>query len=215
MCYFAKDNIMKKCHICSAELLDNDNFCGVCGAKNDENATVSQIQPIDAGFSKEKQSETTIELNTFSKDELEYIVPTTQSEQIKGQEQDYYSNIKSTQQQNDNSQNTQSGMYRSAPNSNAYNTQYNEYGKLNNVPQNEEISFWQWITTILITYIPIVNIIMLLIWSFSPETSESKKNWARAFLAVSIVLGAISIIFGLITFTLMINSFFTGMRTFF
>ncbi len=58
----------------------------------------------------------------------------------------------------------------------------------------------QWMLTIFITYIPIVNLIMLFIWAFTKDTPKSKSNWAKASLIWTAVGIVLSIIFaGLIT----------------
>lgn len=44
------------------------------------------------------------------------------------------------------------------------------------------LSLSDWMVTILITFIPIANLVMLLVWAFSSETHPSKKNWAKATL---------------------------------
>lgn len=58
--------------------------------------------------------------------------------------------------------------------------------------QNDSvISMGDWVVTLLLTFIPIVNIIMLCIWAFGSDTPISKKNFAKAqliFLAIGIVL---------------------------
>lgn len=53
------------------------------------------------------------------------------------------------------------------------------------------ITMGDWVVTLLLTFIPIVNIIMLCIWAFGSDTPLSKKNFAKAqliFLAIGIVL---------------------------
>jgi len=52
-----------------------------------------------------------------------------------------------------------------------------------------------WVITIFITYIPLVNLIMLLIWAFDSETPLNKKNWAKARLIWILIGIAISTIF--------------------
>lgn len=61
--------------------------------------------------------------------------------------------------------------------------------------QNESsykpISVGEWMVNILITYVPLVNLIMLIVWATSQDTPQSKKNWAIAKLiwaAISTVL---------------------------
>lgn len=56
------------------------------------------------------------------------------------------------------------------------------------------ITIGNWILTLIITMIPILNIIMLFVWSFSRSTNPTKANWAKAMLiliAVWIILGLI------------------------
>ncbi|MFT4846226.1 MAG: hypothetical protein ACJAZC_000700 [Cryomorphaceae bacterium] len=59
----------------------------------------------------------------------------------------------------------------------------------------ETQSVTDWVITLLITYIPLVNIIMLLIWAFDSETALSKKNWAKARLIWILIGFAVSAIF--------------------
>lgn len=49
------------------------------------------------------------------------------------------------------------------------------------------MSLKDWIITIIISYIPLVGLIMLFVWAFSSGTNENKKNWAKALLLVQIV----------------------------
>ena len=59
-----------------------------------------------------------------------------------------------------------------------------------------EMTIGDWIITLILTCIPIVNIICLIVWaaSSSPE-KKSRKNWAIAQLIVAAVLIVISFIF--------------------
>lgn len=52
------------------------------------------------------------------------------------------------------------------------------------------VSVGEWLVTLLIASIPLVNIIMLLIWAFSDNTKLSKANWAKATLIWLLILGA-------------------------
>lgn len=57
-----------------------------------------------------------------------------------------------------------------------------------------EVTIGNWILTLIVTMIPILNIIMLFVWSFSRNTNLTKSNWAKAMLiliAVWIILGLI------------------------
>lgn len=59
------------------------------------------------------------------------------------------------------------------------------------IKQAPVVSTQEWIITILITTIPIINLIMLLIWAFSKEENPNKANWAKAnliWMLVGIIL---------------------------
>lgn len=54
------------------------------------------------------------------------------------------------------------------------------------------VSVGEWMLTLLLTFIPIVNIIALIIWAFSSGTKPSKSNWAKAtllWMLIAIALG--------------------------
>lgn len=59
----------------------------------------------------------------------------------------------------------------------------------------------EWLITFIITYIPIVGIIMLFVWAFSDGNHPSKKTWAQATL----ILFAIAIVLGIIFATVIIS----------
>ncbi|WP_341279457.1 hypothetical protein [Paenibacillus sp. FSL H8-0537] len=55
----------------------------------------------------------------------------------------------------------------------------------------EPVSFKEWMITILLCAIPLVNIIMLFVWAFGGNAKISKSNYAKASLlwaAIGIVL---------------------------
>jgi hypothetical protein len=72
------------------------------------------------------------------------------------------------------------------------------------------LSLADWMITLLITFIPLVNVIMLFVWAFGNDTHPSKANWAKAnliWMLIGIILFIIFIsIFGLALFSLMKNS---------
>ena len=51
---------------------------------------------------------------------------------------------------------------------------------------NKIITTSEWIITKLIMFIPIVNILMLIIWAFNNKTNINKSNWAKANLIIMI-----------------------------
>ena len=52
---------------------------------------------------------------------------------------------------------------------------------------SKPMTMWSWLGTILLLGIPIVNIVLLFVWSFSSGVNESKKNFSRAYLIVSLI----------------------------
>jgi hypothetical protein len=62
-------------------------------------------------------------------------------------------------------------------------------------PSAEPLSVKDWFLTLLITYIPLVGLVMLLVWAFDSNTNLNKKNWAKASLLWMVVGIALAIIF--------------------
>lgn len=60
------------------------------------------------------------------------------------------------------------------------------------------ISTTNWLITILITAIPLVNIIMLIVWAFSDTTNPNKSNWAKATLIWMLIGVVLTIMFWVI-----------------
>ena len=55
----------------------------------------------------------------------------------------------------------------------------------------EVLTFKDWLITILISSIPVVNLIMFFIWAFSKGENPNKANWAKAnlaWMAIGIIL---------------------------
>lgn len=63
----------------------------------------------------------------------------------------------------------------------------------------QPMSIGEWIITLIITYIPLVGLIMLFVWAFGDGSHPSKKTWAQATL-IMIVVGIVLMIlfFGII-----------------
>ena len=64
--------------------------------------------------------------------------------------------------------------------------------------QSQSISTGNWVVTLLISSIPIVNIIMLFVWGFAGTTPESKANWAKAMLIWLAIIIGVYLIFGVV-----------------
>jgi hypothetical protein len=52
-----------------------------------------------------------------------------------------------------------------------------------------------WFITLLISYIPIVGLVMLIVWAFDSNTNVNKKNWAKASLIWMLIGIGIAIVF--------------------
>ncbi|HLP47435.1 MAG TPA: hypothetical protein VK186_26710 [Candidatus Deferrimicrobium sp.] len=68
--------------------------------------------------------------------------------------------------------------------------------------QFNHVTVGQWMVTILITMIPLVNIIMLFVWGFGSNTNPSKANWAKATLIWFVIV----IVLYFLVFATMISS---------
>lgn len=67
---------------------------------------------------------------------------------------------------------------------------------------HQVITFGNWMMTIFLTFIPVVNLIMLLVWAFSDGTPTSKANWARATL-VWMLIGIVASVMLFLLFIVM------------
>lgn len=62
------------------------------------------------------------------------------------------------------------------------------------IGQATVMSIKDWIITILITMIPVVNLVMLFVWAFSKDENPNKSNWAKAnlvWMVISIILAVL------------------------
>ncbi len=62
------------------------------------------------------------------------------------------------------------------------------------------ITVGDWMITMLIMSIPVLNMIMLFIWGFSSESNPNKANWAKASLLWMAIIIGIYILVLLIVF---------------
>ncbi len=70
---------------------------------------------------------------------------------------------------------------------------YQAQSRAQSAPENTEVpmTLGDWLLTLLLLYLPIVNIVMLIIWSVDSKTSTTKKHFAWAtliFMGIGIVL---------------------------
>ncbi len=64
------------------------------------------------------------------------------------------------------------------------------------------LSLGQWVLTLILLCIPCVNIIMLFVWAFG-DGNQSRKNFARANLIITLISVVLGVILGLVFGTAM------------
>ncbi len=76
-------------------------------------------------------------------------------------------------------------------------------------PMAPVVGIGDWFVSLLVTSIPIVNIIVLLVWAFSSGTNPSKANWAKAML-IWVLVG---IVLAIAIFAIVGTALFHAMNT--
>ncbi len=71
----------------------------------------------------------------------------------------------------------------------------------------EPISVGQWIVTLIISMIPLVNIVMMFVWALGTDTHPSKANWAKAYL---IFIASFVVLYALLFFAIGMNQTSAG-----
>lgn len=76
----------------------------------------------------------------------------------------------------------------------------------------EPVSFAEWMLSMLIMWIPCVNIIMMFVWAFGSNTKKSKSNYFKAMLVWMVIGIVLSIVmlgaFGAIFASLMDSNYY-------
>lgn len=68
------------------------------------------------------------------------------------------------------------------------------------------VSTKEWLISMLLLIIPIVNIIMLFVWAFGSGSNPSKANYAKASLIFAVILIVLYILFFVVLFGSIIGS---------
>jgi heme/copper-type cytochrome/quinol oxidase subunit 2 len=78
---------------------------------------------------------------------------------------------------------------------------------MENQPQASVMSVKDWMITLLITFIPVIGIIMLFVWAFSSGENPNKSNWAKAtliwFAILIVIYTFIIVVFGAVFMAMM------------
>jgi heme/copper-type cytochrome/quinol oxidase subunit 2 len=72
-----------------------------------------------------------------------------------------------------------------------------------------EVTLGDWMITLLLSFLPIVNIVMLFVWSFGSNTNPSKANWAKATL----IWMLIGIVLAIVLLLIIGTAFFSAVRS--
>ena len=76
-----------------------------------------------------------------------------------------------------------------------------------NKNNNGIISTGDWLITKILILIPVINIILLIIWSLSKSENQNKVNWARATLFIYLIRVCFALIIILSFFSFFITLF--------
>ncbi len=69
---------------------------------------------------------------------------------------------------------------------------------MENQGMEKSVSVGDWMLTMFLMAIPVVNLILLLVWAFGGGATPSKANWAKAVLLWMVISIGIGIVVGVI-----------------
>jgi hypothetical protein len=65
--------------------------------------------------------------------------------------------------------------------------EFEESRNLQYPENNKPVSIGEWIWSLILVGLPLINIVVLLIWVFDSNTNRCKSNWAKAQLILMII----------------------------
>lgn len=67
-------------------------------------------------------------------------------------------------------------------------------GTMSNYDENQPVTMGNWMITLLVLSIPLVNIFMLFYWAFNSSTNPSKRTYCQAILMYGLLaLGIVAV----------------------
>lgn len=73
--------------------------------------------------------------------------------------------------------------------------------------RDEVMTLKDWVITLVILMIPLVNIIMMFVWAFSSSENRNRSNFAKAYLIIGLI------VFGLVMISMLFfGSFFYSLQ---
>ncbi len=73
-------------------------------------------------------------------------------------------------------------------------------------PNPPPVTFGEWMLTMLLMCIPVVNVVLLFVWAFSSAANPNKANWAKASLAWFAIFLVVYILFFVIILSIVGSS---------
>lgn len=71
---------------------------------------------------------------------------------------------------------------------------------------SQVLSTKDWLITLIITAIPVVNIVMFFVWAFGDGSNPNKANWAKASLLLMVILAGLYILLVVIIFGIVLGT---------
>jgi heme/copper-type cytochrome/quinol oxidase subunit 2 len=71
----------------------------------------------------------------------------------------------------------------------------------------EPVSIGEWMLSMLLMFIPCVNIIMMFVWAFGSRAKKSKSNYFKAALIWTVIIIAISVVYAILMTVLGVFAF--------
>ncbi len=90
----------------------------------------------------------------------------------------------------------------SNPSASPYEYPYNQQPQ---VPMAPIMTMKDWIITLLIMMIPLINIIMMFVWAFG-EGNPNRKNYFKATLLIAVIILGLYLVFGVIIVGLIMSN---------
>jgi hypothetical protein len=76
----------------------------------------------------------------------------------------------------------------------------NNPGALPGQEQAPVMSVKDWMLTLFLCMLPLVNLVLLFVWAFSDNTNPNKRNYARASLILSAIVLGLYLLFAIVFF---------------
>lgn len=186
------------CKNCNHEIDNGAMFCTYCGTPV-EQTPEPETQPVE-NASTEDAAQNPYENVQTAQPEVDNAQPTADSQPQQNPYSQQYGQQFTNSPNNDYgaNQSKYGNQYQSY--NNGYNQQYNtQYQQTYNsqpvppvapsygTPDTQPVSIGGWIGVMLLTCLPLVNLIMLFVWAFSSSTKKSLKNYARAALILALI----------------------------